>query len=152
MEHLVYCDVKSQVLEKLVEGSKTMIIRGAAGRKLPYGRVFADEVLYFVENDGSQQVKAKAVVSSVINSEALSPDESIAMIAHHADALNLSLSQEKRWNGKKRLCLVSVRGVEMLPEPLMYDRQKNMDDWITVASIADILEGQSKTYESIRID
>ena len=35
MEHLAYCDTKAKVLDKLLKGTKTMIIRGAAGRKLP---------------------------------------------------------------------------------------------------------------------
>ena len=33
MVHLVYCDDKSKELNKILDGSKTMIIRGAAGRK-----------------------------------------------------------------------------------------------------------------------
>ena len=34
MVHLVYCDDKSKELNKIIDGSKTMIIRGAAGRKI----------------------------------------------------------------------------------------------------------------------
>lgn len=40
MVHLVYCDDKSKELSRILEGSKTMIIRGAAGRKIPHSRVF----------------------------------------------------------------------------------------------------------------
>ena len=46
MIHLVYLDNKEKVLEKIMSGKKTMIIRGAAGRKIPHSRVFNDEVLY----------------------------------------------------------------------------------------------------------
>ena len=49
MIHLVYLDNKEKVLEKIMSGKKTMIIRGAAGRKIPHSRVFNDEVLYFME-------------------------------------------------------------------------------------------------------
>lgn len=49
MVHLVYCDDKSKELNKILDGSKTMIIRGAAGRKIPHSRVFKDETLYFME-------------------------------------------------------------------------------------------------------
>ena len=49
MIHLVYLDNKENVLEKIMSGKKTMIIRGAAGRKIPHSRVFNDEVLYFME-------------------------------------------------------------------------------------------------------
>lgn len=39
MDHVVYLDARAKELEKLLDGRKTMIIRGAAGRKLPYGKV-----------------------------------------------------------------------------------------------------------------
>ena len=38
-----------ELLAKILDGSKTMIIRGAAGRKIPHSRVFKDETLYFME-------------------------------------------------------------------------------------------------------
>jgi len=34
MAHLVYCDDKEKVLEKILQGTKTVIIRGAAGKRL----------------------------------------------------------------------------------------------------------------------
>ena len=40
MVHLVYCDNKEKVLEKILDGSKTMVVRGAAGRKIPHSREF----------------------------------------------------------------------------------------------------------------
>ena len=49
MVHLVYCDNKEKVLEKIKDGTKTMIVRGAAGRKIPHSRVFQGEVLYFMK-------------------------------------------------------------------------------------------------------
>lgn len=150
MEHLIYCDAKEKVLDKLLDGSKTMIIRGAAARKLPHGRVFKDENVYFIENNGSGIIVAKAVVMSVVNTEKLTHDESIAMVDKYQDKLNLSKKQYDRWAGKKCLCLVEVRNVEKI-EPLVFNRQSNMDDWITVECIDSIIEGSSKKYNSIRL-
>lgn len=150
MEHLVYCDKQSKVLDKLLDGSKTKIIRGAAGRKLPHSRVFAGETLYFVENDGTGIIKAKAKVKSVFNSEKMTPEESIAIVDAEAATLNLSPKQYERWAGKKVLCIIEVENVEPI-EPMEYDRQKNMDDWITVEDIHSILVGGKGGYESIRI-
>ena len=39
MDNIVYLDFKARELENLKNGQKTMIIRGAMGRKLPYGRL-----------------------------------------------------------------------------------------------------------------
>lgn len=44
MVHLVYRDnagrKDKKVLDKIISGKKTMIIRGSAGRKIPHSRVF----------------------------------------------------------------------------------------------------------------
>ncbi len=58
MVHLVYCDDKSKELNKILDGSKTMIIRGAAGRKIPHSRVFKDKILYFMEK-GTKKLRQK---------------------------------------------------------------------------------------------
>ena len=150
MDHLVYCDSKAKVLEKILAGTKTMIIRGAAGRKLPHSRVFSGETLYFIENNGDGLIKAKATVQAVFNSEKMTVEESQRVVEGHQDKLNLTETQIKRWAGKKYLCLVEITGAEAI-EPLKIVRQSNMDDWITVEDIKSILEGSSEKYESIRL-
>ena len=52
MDHVVYLDAKAKEVENLLSGDKTMIIRGAAGRKMPYGRVSSGDVLYFIQDNG----------------------------------------------------------------------------------------------------
>ena len=151
MEHLVYCDVKSGVLAKLLDGSKTKIIRGAAGRKLPHSRVNVGEKLYLVENDGSLQVKATAIVKNFFNSEKLMPEETEKILEDNEKELNLSKEQYKRWSSKKYLCIVEVENVQLLETPLIYRRDKNMDDWLIVEHIEDILEGSDKEYKNLRL-
>ncbi|MGC6767850.1 hypothetical protein ACYSNR_11600 [Enterococcus sp. LJL128] len=151
MEHLVYTDKKSNVLDKILSGEKTMIVRGAAGRKMPHSRVFKGETLYFVENDGSCQIKAKAVVKDVFNSEKMTEDESTAILESKQEQLQLSAAQKKRWYGKKVLCLVTIENPEAI-EPMTYDRQKNMDDWLIVEDIKDIIVGgNAQDYKNIRL-
>lgn len=41
-----------------------MIVRGAAGRKIPHSRVFEDEELYFMQK-GTLQITVKAKVKKV---------------------------------------------------------------------------------------
>jgi hypothetical protein len=136
MDHVVYLDKKANEAEKLLDGSKTQIIRGAAGRKLPYGRVLAGDRLYFINNDGSGTVFVRALVSSVINSEKLDPQQSAALIAENQPYLQLSESQIKRWSGKRFLVLVTIKDFEPLL-PFMIDRREygNMDDWLPVEDI-----------------
>ncbi len=137
MEHLAYCDAKAKELENLLNGSKTMLIRGAAGRKLPHGRVNAGETVYLIENNGDGLIKAKGIVASAFHSDKLTKEESEQLIRENGDKFQLTAAQEKRWNGKRYLCFVELKDVFSI-EPFSYERASNMDDWIIVEDINDI--------------
>lgn len=139
MDHVVYVDAKSKELEKLIDGNKTMIIRGAAGRKLPYGRVNAEDILYFINNNGEGKIKASAIVKEVYNSEKMSKDESIALVEKNQSKLQLTDKQFKRWAGKRYIVLVEVENIQKV-NPFEIDKSDfgNMDDWLPVEDISRI--------------
>lgn len=87
MDHVVYVDAKANEIEKLLNGEKKMIIRGAAGRKLPYGRVDVGDILYFINNNGEGQVKAKGVATNIFNSGKMTKEESISLVEERQDKL-----------------------------------------------------------------
>ena len=143
MVHLVYCDDKTKELSKILDGSKTMVIRGAAGRKIPHSRVFKDEMLYFMKK-GSKKITAKAVVSDVQNCVKLNDEEITQNIENNNNKLQLTEKQKQRWH-KKCLCLVEFEDLEEIT-PLEFDRQSNMDDWIIINKIEDVVVGTSISY------
>ncbi|MFA6860477.1 MAG: hypothetical protein WCR30_03730 [Clostridia bacterium] len=149
MEHLVYCNDKEKVLPKILSGEKTMIIRGAGGRKIPHGRVFKEEALYFIEK-GTRIIKAKAKVISVQNFTGLTEEQAKEIIEKNQNKLCLTLAQIERWT-KKCLCLIEFDSLETI-EPLEFEHQSNMDDWLILESIFDVVKGSSKkyTYENAR--
>lgn len=136
MDHVVYLDKKADELSSLLSGDKKMIIRGATGRKLPYGRVNPGDILYLIVNDGSGLIRARGEVSSVINSEKMTSEQSAALVEEHQELLQLSESQFKRWAGKRYLVLIGVVKVESL-DPSLIDKSEygNMDDWLPVELI-----------------
>lgn len=136
MVHLVYCDDKSDELSKILDGSKTMIIRGAAGRKIPHSRVFKGEELYFMEK-GTKKITAKAVVTDVYNFVKLSEEEITKTIEENNSKMLLTDKQKERWH-KKCLCLVEFNCVESIT-PLEFDHQRNMDDWLIIEKIEDVV-------------
>ena len=140
MVHLVYCDDKEKVLEKILEGSKTMIVRGAAGRKIPHSRVFENEILYFMKK-GTGLISAMAIVSSVQNYVKLTEEEITKTLQDNQNKLNLSEKQMTRWH-KKCLCLVEFKDVKEIT-PLEFDHQGNMDDWLIIDKIEDVVVGTS---------
>jgi hypothetical protein len=140
MDHIVYLDWRSEELENLLKGNKSMIIRGAAGRKLPYGRVNAGDVLYFINNNGEGEIKACGLVSSVLNTEKLSVEESFETIINHQDRLQLPDKQFERIAGKRYLVLIGLTDIKPF-KPLSFDKSSfpNTDDWIAIGNIAAII-------------
>ncbi len=147
MVHLVYCDNAGKkgerVLDKILSGTKTMIVRGAAGRKIPHSRVFEGERLYFIEK-GSSWITASAVVKAVENHVKLSEEEITEILEENQPKLNLTEKQKTRWH-KKCLCLVELKDAGEIT-PLAFVHQGNMDDWLILEKIEDVVVGTSIPY------
>lgn len=147
MVHLVYCDNAGKkgekVLDKILAGTKTMVIRGASGRKIPHSRVFEGERLYFMEK-GSALITTTAIVKNVQNFVKLADEEITKVLEENQSKLNLSEKQKVRWH-KKCLCLVEFENVTQI-EPLNFEHQGNMDDWLIIDKIEDVVVGTSIPY------
>lgn len=136
MDHIVYLDYKAKELENLKKGVKTMIVRGAMGRKLPYGKVNVGDILYFIENKGDGMIKAKATVANVFNSEQLTKEESMQLIEKNQPSMLLDGGLLKRFAGKRYLVLITIDSFTEV-EQFKIDRSAygNMDDWLPVGNI-----------------
>jgi hypothetical protein len=144
MVHLVYCDDKEKVLEKILSGKKTMVVRGAAGKKIPHSRVFEGETLHFMKK-GTASITTTATVKAVQNYVKLSDEEITKILEDNHKKLNLSDRQKERWH-KKCLCLVEFEHVREIP-PLAFDHQGNMDDWLIIEKIEDVVVGTSIKFD-----
>ena len=148
MVHLVYCDNAGRkgahVLDKILSGKKTMVVRSAAGRKIPHSRVFVGEKLYFMEK-GTAEVAAMAIVKDVQNYVKLSEEEINDVFEKNKQKLYLSQKQRERWH-KKCICFVEFENVEKIEPVLLFEKQNNMDDWLIIEKIEDVLVGTSIPY------
>ena len=140
MDHVVYLDTAAKEMVNILAGKKTMILRGATGRKMPYGRVEAGDMLYFLNNDAKGLVKARASVMRVLNSEALTEEGSLQLINEHQAGLQLTEKQLKRWGGKRYLVLIWIGKAEEV-KPFKVDKSAygNMDDWLPVGDIEGVI-------------
>jgi hypothetical protein len=140
MDHVVYLDTAAKEMVNILAGKKTMILRGATGRKMPYGRVKAGDMLYFLNNDAEGLVKARASVMRVLNSEALIEEGSLQLINQHQAGLQLTEKQLKRWGGKRYLVLIWIGKAEEV-KPFKVDKSAygNMDDWLPVGDIEGVI-------------
>lgn len=137
MVHVVICDNKFDVLNKILKGQKTMIIRGADGRKLPHSRVFFADELYFTEK-GSKVIVAKALVSNVQNYTKLTTAEAKKILADNEHQLCLDELQKEKFK-KKCLCLVEFTSLESI-EPIEFTPTRKTEDWLMAEELKDILE------------
>jgi hypothetical protein len=140
MDHIVFLDSGARELENLVNGNKSMIIRGAAGRKVPHGKVREGDVLYFIRDRGESRVKAKGVVSSVLNTENLSVEESFETIIKNQDKLQLPDKQFEKIAGKSFLVLIGIDNIKEI-NPFRIDKSGVSDfgDWLSVGKIETII-------------
>ena len=74
----------------------------------------------------------------------LSEEQITKIIEDHQSKLQLTDKQKERWH-KKCLCLVEFTNVEEI-EPLDFERQGNMDDWLIIEKIEDVVVGTSIPY------
>jgi hypothetical protein len=139
MDHIVYLDSGSKEIESLLDGKKSMIIRGSSGIK-PYTHVDVGDILYFINNDGGNEIRARGVVSSVFCSGTLSVEESFATIIRNQDKLQLPDNQFEKIAGKSYLILVELKNIEGLA-PIKFERKSFtfMDDWLPVGKIEEFI-------------
>ena len=107
---------------------------------MPYGRVNPGDMLYLINNNAEGLIKAKTRVKTVLNSEKMTREESIALVEDHQEKLKLTPAQFKRWAGKRYLVLIEVDDVEGVePFSINKDEYSNMDDWLPVGDIRRVL-------------
>jgi len=142
MDHVVYLDAKANELALLESGEKTMLIRGAAGRKMPYGRVFPEDTLYLINNNAEGLILARAQVQAVVNSEKMSREDSVEFVRSNENQLRLNKKQFDRWAGKRYLVLIEIHNLEKIePFPIDKSNYGNMDDWLPAEDIDSVRVG-----------
>ena len=136
MDHVVCLEASARELENLVNGNKSMILRGADVKDLPYGSVSEGDTLYFMNSTGEGEVKAMGIVSYVYNSGRLSVEESFETIIRNQDKLQLPDQQFEKWAGKRYLILIGINNIQEI-EPFRIDKTRFSfpDDWLPVGNI-----------------
>lgn len=90
-------------------------------------------------------IAAFATVTSVQNYVKLADEDITRALSEHQNQLNLTDKQKERWH-KKCLCLVEFDYVQTIDPPLLFDHQGNMDDWLIIDVIEDVVVGTSIPY------
>jgi len=140
MDHVVFLDSQSKELENLIRGNKSMIICGAPGKKVPHGQVHKGDILYLINSHNDSEVKARAIVASVLNSDKLSEEESYETIIRHQDKLQLPDKQFEKLAGNPFLVLIELNDIREI-EPFHIDKcnSQNLECWLPVGKIENVV-------------
>ena len=112
-----------------------MIIIGSAVKSVPHGVVTEGDILYFSSDEGEPLFCAKGIVSSVIQSDELTREESYETIIRNQDRLQLPDEQFYRIAGKKYLVLIGISGITQINPVNIPDLKSCITDkWIPVGN------------------
>lgn len=146
MIHLAYCDNAGKkgerALDQILAGSITMLVRGAAGRKIPHSRVNEGEKIYFMEK-GTARITAYGIVKSVQNYVNLNDQEIEAQLELNQPKLKLTQKQKQSWH-RKCLCFIEFENVQQIAA-LYFELPGSMADWLILDKIEDVVAGTNNS-------
>ena len=134
--HIVICDNKYKELEKIVNGERTILLRGSASRRIPHSRIFINDELYFVEK-GSNVALYHARVTNAESYSKLTSMEIDKIFDTYQDKLNLCDEEINKWK-KKCICVIEFDKLESI-EPLNIGNYTPLEDWIMVNDLSELL-------------
>lgn len=135
MIHIVICDNKYKELDKIVNGERTILLRGSASRRIPHSRIFINDELYFVEK-GENISYYHAIVGNTDFYSKLTNEEIDNIFNKNLDKLNLSSDEEKKWK-KKCITLIEFNNLEKI-DGIKIPNYTALEDWIMVNDINEL--------------
>ena len=121
MAHVFMLDSDTYELERLSDGTSSMIVRGSHEMPSLYQNLKQGDKLYFTRDNQEGEIEALGLVSTVMISGSLTEEESYEIIIRNQDKLQLPDDQFYKWAGKPYLILITlalVRAIHLnLAEP-----------------------------------
>ncbi|HOX29647.1 MAG TPA: hypothetical protein P5080_00570 [Candidatus Paceibacterota bacterium] len=132
MDHAVSVDLKSNELERLLNGKTTAIIRGASGRMLPCDKVFPGEYVYFVRDLGEQVAVARGLVKDCRRFSG-KDQNSVNLVRSNMKKMGFTDQEAGAWSKRKHILLVELDKVSRIgPFAVDFFNRKN---WLAVEYI-----------------
>jgi ASC-1-like (ASCH) protein len=138
-DHIAILNKKYKALESILSGKKTIESRWYKTKKPPWNRIDVDDTVYFKESGG--KVKAKAVVTKVLQFVELNEDSFNTIVSEYGNGIQLKNKKYNEWyEGKKYCLLVFFKDVEKIKEPFSIDKSGFGIGaaWLTVDDIDEI--------------
>ena len=131
MNHLVFLDTRAGELEKILSGTKTMLVKECDPAQTAAHSVRPGNSLYFLRDNGECAVRVKATVVRVLFFTGSLDQDLSHTLKEMQPRLHLTEDQYNYWSGKQPVLLVEFEsaqkiGVIQLAPSKIADRS----DWI----------------------
>jgi hypothetical protein len=141
MNHLVFLDKRAGELEKILSGSKTMLIKEFDPAQTAAHPVNPGDSLYFLRSNDERALRVKATVTRVLSLTNNSDQDLSHSLKEMQPRLQLTEDQYTYWSAKGQVLLVELGsahkiGVIHIADPKIADRS----DWIAFEEFGLIAE------------
>ncbi|MGD2145500.1 MAG: hypothetical protein PVH41_02265 [Anaerolineae bacterium] len=132
MVHIVYVREGSKELRQLINGKRTMIVRGDSVVDAAHRRVRPGDTLHFAVTS-DHTTRLRATVSKVQHSHALKKKEALVLLEAHQPWTRLTETEMVRWADCRYLSLMTLDDVRQIPpRPVSRGEGRQEGDWLLV--------------------
>jgi hypothetical protein len=142
MNHLVFLDTRAGELEKILSGTKTMLIKEFDPAQTAAHPVRPGDSLYFLRDNGECAVRVEATVTRVLFVTNNSDKDLSHTLKEMQSRLQLTEDQYNRWSAKRQVLLVefdSAHKIEVIR--VASNRIPDRSDWIAFEDLIDYARG-----------
>jgi hypothetical protein len=114
MNYLVFLDPAAGELEKILSGTKSMVLKELSSTSKSFQEVNPGDDLYFLRKKGDCDLRVKATVSRVLSHTALLANDLPHILKEFQSRLQLTEDQFNHWSLKKQAQLIEFEGAHKI--------------------------------------
>ena len=139
MNHLVFLDTRAGELEKILSGTKTMLIKEFDPAQTSGHPVSPGDSLYFLRNNDERALRVKATVTRVLSITNNSDQDLSHSLKEMQPRLQLTEDQYNDWSVRKQLLLVEFESAHKIGAiHVAPARIADRSDWIAFEELSPI--------------
>ena len=131
MNYLVFLDPQAGELEKILSGTKSMILKESCEASASKRAVSLGDGLYFLRKKGDCDLRVKATVSRILFVKKQMDDDLSHILKELQPRLQLTEEQYNHWSVKKQAQLVEFKGAHKIgPIHIPDGKFTESSDWM----------------------
>jgi hypothetical protein len=131
MNYIVSLDPAANEIEKILSGTKSMLLKDLSLTSKSFQEVNPGDDLYFLRKKGDCDLLVKAQVSRVVSPSGPLADDLPHILKEFQSRLQLTEEQFNHWSFKKQAQLIEFKGAHKInPIHIPYYDISGTSDWI----------------------